>query len=108
MTAIFENFTNRNDQGYASCSPESVFEEFAHLEPDDYESDESETQFKSIPMKEYNILMNLDVQVYKLQNSINGMAKAIKSKDAELKILRGAQNKCVNVSQLSAVSVSHV
>lgn len=68
-----------------------------------------EEQWKTITMQEYNSLMQLDLQIQKLQNTIDEMTQAIKSKDYQLDdlrtILKREKNKFIDVSELSTVSV---
>lgn len=72
---------------------------------EDYEEEEFDTQFESIPLQEYKRLMDSQLNVFKLQNAIGKMGKVIKSIDSELKVLKRAQNHSINVSKLSDVSV---
>lgn len=74
------------------------------------EDDEEDMQMRTISLQEYKILMDLMVQVKKQQNSIEKMTSELKSKDKQLKEHQQAhqkeQAKCINVSNLSAVSIS--
>lgn len=115
---FFEHFSSRDSGEISHGSAENIgdFEENDHFTypylSDDEEDgeDEFETEWKTISLQEYKILMNLIPKVQKLQNTINEMAEKIKSRDSQLEILRQAhrkeQNKCINVSNLSNVSNS--
>lgn len=66
-------------------------------------------QLKAISSQEYKNLRNLIPRVAKLQDTINKMATVIKSKDSQLEELQRLHRmnlaKCINVSNLSAVSI---
>lgn len=92
-----DEFTQESDTNY----------EFADVFPFYPEEDEFESQWKKIPLQEYNALFQLQPQIYKLQKSIKSMEEKIKSKDSLLNILRKhvpSHGNCINVSNLSAVS----
>lgn len=72
------------------------------------EDDEFETQWKTIPLREYTVLMQLIPQEQKHLNTIREMEKIIESKDVQLEKLQQShqreENKFINVSHLSTVS----
>lgn len=68
---------------------------------DDDDRDGCETQLKTIPLSEYE---NLIQQGNKLQNTINKMAEKIKLQDLQLKSLqKDLQKPRIDVSNLSTV-----
>lgn len=66
-------------------------------------------QWKTITMQEYNSLMQLNLQIQKLQNTIDEINQSNKLKDSQLEDLRTTlkreKNKFIDVSELSTVSV---
>lgn len=67
-------------------------------------------QMKTIPLKEYKILMNLIPENEKLRNTIEKLEREIKLKDLKLKeeqqLHQTNQSNCIDLSHLQAVSIS--
>lgn len=114
MNFFSSQISNGTDNGYEQNNTEefSLNECYISYEFDDEEAHErrqSETQWKTIPMKDYNDMKELIPLVKKLNIAIDKMEQKIKSKDLELRILRTAyqrlQNTCVNVSNLTTVNI---
>lgn len=79
--------------------------EFANIIPDDVEESDFETQWKTIPLQEYEVLMQLIPQVQKLQSTIKVMADKIKFRDSLLKSIKKSSANYMNISKLSTVSL---
>lgn len=109
---IIEFFTNfssidSHERGHASTSNTSpAANQPPHILEDDEELD---AQLITIPLQEYQQLINQASQVTILKNSITKMATIIESKDSQLNEMQRARqadsDNCMNVSHLSDVSV---
>lgn len=96
------------DQVDITSKSQTLFKEI-NQNLDDLEDQENmfESQPKTITLKEYTALMQLNIEVMKCKDIIDRMDKEIKTKDEQIKHLKNKldQGKCVNVSHLSEVSI---
>lgn len=91
-----------------SASDENV--EYQFLDNAVDHEEELEFQMRTISPERYKMLMNLIPEVEKLRHAIKNLTTEIELKDLQIKELRELhqmeQAKCINVSHLSAVSIS--
>lgn len=76
---------------------------------DENSDEEFDMQVKTIPLHEYNILMDLIPEVEKLRNTVKKLTVVIEMKDSKLKeqeqLHKAELAKCINISHFSAVSI---
>lgn len=98
----FSSQNSGDDDGYESSQPEFI----PHFAMSDIE-EEFVNQMKTIPLQEYNLLLNMIPEKQKLENTIHEMANKIKSKNEQLKelqqVLKREQNESIRISHLSLV-----
>lgn len=104
--------SNETDTGYDSNNTdENSLDEcyFRYCFDDNDETSEHETQWKTIPLREYIDLKQHVALTKKLKIAIEKMEKQIQSKDSELHTLRQAyqilQSNSVDLTHLSTVSI---
>lgn len=99
-----------NDDGDDLNSCDAVSIEFDNFFMDYNEVCDSETQQKTISLREYKILLEMVLKVNKLEKAIDKMKNVIRSKDSQLKNLQEVhqltRNKCIDISKLLTVSNS--
>lgn len=102
---------NETDTGYDSNNTDenSLDECYYRYHFDDDETSEHETQWKTIPLRDYIDLKEHVTLTKKLTIAIDKMKKQIQSKDLELHTLRQAyqrlQSNSVDLANLSTVSI---